>query len=467
MEHLQCCLDLDLFPKDGYLENIHKSFSIAAEDEPQPSSVMSFIIWLCNVPRPSSYSTSATALSTDCASRGTPLWFESFCMNFTIPRFLYTLKLWQSTQTWARVCSGPRWNNGAIISLDFSTYPPKSSGLRSILVLKCYFSRMAHFIPTNTIVDAVETAELLIQKIFRLHPFTKAIVSDRYSKFTSKCWKHVFRSLHTQFRFSNCLHPETNGQTECLNRTLEIMLTSYVTKYPVLCSLRKRSPNLLDVVISDIVDHSPAESSSSLRTIQDWWTDSRDALPYVQAQYTRFSESARNSREFSHMATWYLWKQILTSLGAQTSPKFPSSCTRWPAQALPDLFKSSKRGRRRKDSRPTSSCPFGTGFSRWADLSTGTLPVSYFMKWKGNRSITGLGKMEQNLWGLIVTLSRTARTPCPNQRSVYWNWWNLIEANWCSTQTVYIMWRFVEFDSVLPLHMQDNWLHVIQRAGKS
>jgi hypothetical protein len=46
---------------------------------------------------------------------------------------------------------------------------------------------MAHFIPTKTTVDAVETSKLFIQNIFHLHGFPKAIVSDRDPKFTSTC----------------------------------------------------------------------------------------------------------------------------------------------------------------------------------------------------------------------------------------------------------------------------------------
>jgi len=50
-------------------------------------------------------------------------------------------------------------------------------------------------------------------------------------------------------------------------------------------------PNPMHAVISEIVDHSPAASSSLLTTLQDCWTDARDDLSYAQAQYAEFSPS--------------------------------------------------------------------------------------------------------------------------------------------------------------------------------
>lgn len=43
----------------------------------------------------------------------------------------------------------------------------ESSGLDFIVEVVCCLTRMANFIPTKTTVDAVDTAKLFIQKIFR------------------------------------------------------------------------------------------------------------------------------------------------------------------------------------------------------------------------------------------------------------------------------------------------------------
>jgi len=96
---------------------------------------------------------------------------------------------------------------------------PKSSEFNSILVAVYYLTKMAHFIPTKTTVDAVETGKLSIEKIFRLHGIPKAIVTGQASLLTSKFWNHLLKSLHTQLGFNTPFHPASYGRTERLTRT--------------------------------------------------------------------------------------------------------------------------------------------------------------------------------------------------------------------------------------------------------
>jgi transposase InsO family protein len=102
------------------------------------------------------------------------------------------------------------------ISLGFVTKLPKRKGFDSIFAVVCYVSKMAHFLPTQTLADAV-----------KLHGLPNIIISDRDPKFTSKFWKSLFKTLETEQRFSTGFHPETRGQTERLNRTPQIMLRHY------------------------------------------------------------------------------------------------------------------------------------------------------------------------------------------------------------------------------------------------
>ena len=104
------------------------------------------------------------------------------------------------------------------ISLVFVTNLPKSKWYDSILVVACYLSKMAQFIPTQTVADAVKV------NIFKLHGHPKIIISYCDPKFTSKFWKSLFKTLETELWFSTAFHVETDGQTERLNHTLEIVL---------------------------------------------------------------------------------------------------------------------------------------------------------------------------------------------------------------------------------------------------
>jgi len=56
-------------------------------------------------------------------------------------------------------------------------------------------------------------------------------VSDRDPRFTSNFWKALCKRLGTNLNMSTSHHPQTDGQTECANRTIEDMLRAYVAPH--------------------------------------------------------------------------------------------------------------------------------------------------------------------------------------------------------------------------------------------
>ena len=121
-----------------------------------------------------------------------------------------------------------RWES---MSMDIITHLPMSdNGFLSYVVFIDRLSKMAHFVPATASLDSERLARLFVNNIFRLHGMPKSIVSDCDSRFMSRFWKSVFEILGTKLLYSSAYHPQTDGQTERTNRTLEQMLRMYVQR---------------------------------------------------------------------------------------------------------------------------------------------------------------------------------------------------------------------------------------------
>ena len=119
-----------------------------------------------------------------------------------------------------------RWQQ---VSMDLITQlPPTRTGLDAIFVVVDKHSKMIHCIPTTTTVTAPQLASLFFREIVRLHGIPTSIISDRDPRFTSSFWSELWKRLGTKLAMSTAYHPQTDGQTERANRTIEDMLRAYV-----------------------------------------------------------------------------------------------------------------------------------------------------------------------------------------------------------------------------------------------
>lgn len=114
------------------------------------------------------------------------------------------------------------------ISMDFVSGLPWSDGSDCILVVVDRLTKMRHFLPTTTAVDAEETAKLFIQHVFKLHGLPETIVCDRGPQFVSRFFRQLCSRLKIEPRLSTAYHPQTDGQTERMNAYMEQYLRTYV-----------------------------------------------------------------------------------------------------------------------------------------------------------------------------------------------------------------------------------------------
>jgi hypothetical protein len=115
------------------------------------------------------------------------------------------------------------------VSLDFITGLPRTkAGHDAILVVVDRLTKWGYFIPTSITIDAKETARLFHDLVFARHGMPRRLVSDRDTRFTSHFWQAFFSAMGTSLAMSTSYHPQTDGQTERVNRVLEEALRGYV-----------------------------------------------------------------------------------------------------------------------------------------------------------------------------------------------------------------------------------------------
>lgn len=113
------------------------------------------------------------------------------------------------------------------ISMDFIVNLPWSEDYNAILVVVDRLTKHAQFIPTTTGLDAEGFALLFVKHIAARFGLPTSIVSDRDPRWLSDFWKAVTKCLKTRLAMSSSHHPQHNGQTEVMNKTLETMARAY------------------------------------------------------------------------------------------------------------------------------------------------------------------------------------------------------------------------------------------------
>ena len=101
-------------------------------------------------------------------------------------------------------------------------------------------------------------AGLFFKEIVRIHGLPLSIVSDRDYKFIGHFWRTLWKKLGANLAFSSAYHPQSDGQTKVVNRSLGNLLRT----------LTKQHGQVWDLIIgqveyayNDLVNRSTGKSS--------------------------------------------------------------------------------------------------------------------------------------------------------------------------------------------------------------
>lgn len=239
-----------------------------------------------------------------------------------------------------------RWQE---VTMDLITQLPKTrQGHDAIAVFVDRLTKMTHFVPTKTSVTATQLAHIFFDEVYKHHGMPKVIVSDRDTRFTSIFWRELFKKCYgTKLAMSTANHPQTDGQTERANRTLEDMLRSYVnvklndwdehlsavefaynnskqasTGYtPFFLNYGRHPCTTTSLVVKDEIENE-ASNQAAIDFIKGWEQDivqAKKNLEAAQQRQARFADSSRRDHKFKVDDLVLLNGQHLKALGSTTS----------------------------------------------------------------------------------------------------------------------------------------------------
>ena len=118
------------------------------------------------------------------------------------------------------------------LSLDFILGLPLYHGNSVILVVVDRFSKGIHLGMLPAAHTAHVVASLFIEIVGKIYGLPRSLVSDRDPLFLSHFWRELFQLSGTQLRMSSAYHPQSDGQTEVMNKVVEQYLRAFVHHRP-------------------------------------------------------------------------------------------------------------------------------------------------------------------------------------------------------------------------------------------
>jgi len=115
-----------------------------------------------------------------------------------------------------------------VVSTDLIGPLPECQGYNAILTIVDCATKAVKFEPTHLELTSEGFARILRDRVIRDHGLFRRIIHDRDTHFVSKYLKELLALLGIEQNPSTAYHPETDGQTERMNQTIEQYLRQFV-----------------------------------------------------------------------------------------------------------------------------------------------------------------------------------------------------------------------------------------------
>jgi hypothetical protein len=107
-----------------------------------------------------------------------------------------------------------------------------SEVFNSVLTIVCRSTKAARFVLTRTDTSAVDFARLFFENIECEYETPISVVSDHDLRITNEFWTEICNYAIIKRHLSTAFHPQTDGQSEALNRITESYLRTYCADEP-------------------------------------------------------------------------------------------------------------------------------------------------------------------------------------------------------------------------------------------
>ena len=113
-----------------------------------------------------------------------------------------------------------------------SGLPSTKHGIECVFMVVYRFSKMAIMAACKKNIKAEATVKLFFERVWVHFGIPQFIISYRESRFLSTFWSNLWSMLDTKLTKSTTFHPQTDGQTEVVNRMIIHIMCMYNSKHP-------------------------------------------------------------------------------------------------------------------------------------------------------------------------------------------------------------------------------------------